>query len=285
MKLSAAIVRFLLALVAVTVIQTVIGALVMTVPKTAQSTAAQSANGLPWLLLSNGLAVAALCLLALRSPWRGWRLGAAVAAVPLTIGCADAIEGAFFLTNSGIDWPRLFAYVILSWGLTMPVWMLLFGRRAEVMSESYHPIASKARGERVWKLILSDLAYAFLYFTAGAIIFPYVKDFYATQQLPSHLRILAMQLLVRGPIFIVLCVALVRMLGLPRLSGALAVGVVFALLSGISPLLIPNPFLPDSVRWVHMCEVSSSNFVFGAWVAWLWGQTKLVPAESLRQAA
>jgi hypothetical protein len=280
MKLSAAIGRFLLALVAVTVIQTAIGALVMTVPKTTQPT-----NGLPWLLLSNGLAVAALCVLALRSPWRGWRLGAAVAAVPLTIGCADAIEGAFFLTNSGIEWPRLFAYVILSWALTMPVWMLLFGRRAKPTTASYHPIASKPRGERVWKFIFSDLAYAFLYFTAGAIIFPYVKDFYATQQLPSHLRILAMQLLVRGPIFIVLCVALVRMLGLPRLSGALAVGVVFTLLSGITPLLTPNPFFPDSVRWVHLCEVSSSNFVFGVCVAWLWGQPNLQPMQSLRQAA
>ena len=93
-------------------------------------------------------------------------------------------------------------------------------------------------------------------------------------------KIVAMQLLVRGPIFIVLCLALMRMLGLPRLSGALAVGVVFALLSGVTPLLMPNPFFADSVRWAHMCEVTSANFVFGAIVAWLWGQPKLAHAQS-----
>ena len=207
-----------------------------------------------------------------------------MAAVPLTIAFSGAIEGAFFLTNSGIAWPRLFAYAILSWAFTAPVWML-FGRPAAVISESYRPIASKARDERAWKFVASDLAYGFLYFAAGAIIFPYVKDFYGTQQLPSHLRILAMQLLVRGPIFIVLCVALVRMLGLPRLSGALAVGVVFSLLSGVTPLLTPNPFLPDVVRWVHMCEVTSSNFVFGTIVGWLWGRPRLAQFAVLHSTA
>jgi hypothetical protein len=96
---------------------------------------------------------------------------------------------------------------------------------------------------------------------------------------------LVLELLVRAPAFIVLCLLLVRMLGLPRLSGALAAGAVFALLSGVAPLLMPNPYFPDVVRWAHFCETSSSNFVFAALVAWLWGQPKLVHANALAQAA
>ena len=262
MKSSAAIVRAFLAFVAVTVIQMFAGMLLIAPTKTAEPP-----NAALWLLLSNALAVAALSVVALRSNWRGWKLGAAVAAVPTTIAFADVIEGAFFLTNSAVDWPRLFAFAILSWALTMPVWMFLFGRRPDVPQQQYFPIASKARSERIWKFIVSDLVYILLYIVAGTIVFPFVKDFYATQQVPSMPKIFAMQLLVRGPIFAVLCLALVRMLGLPRLGGALAVGALFAILSGVTPLLIPNPIFPDALRWAHMCEVTSSNFVFGTFVA------------------
>ena len=111
-----------------------------------------------------------------------------------------------------------------------------------------------------------------VYLANGMIVYPYVKDFYATQHLPSMGAMVALQVTIRGPVFVLLCVALTRMLGLPRLSGALAVGAVFTLLSGVAPLLMPNPFFPDSVRWVHFCEVTSENFVFGVIVAWLWGQ-------------
>lgn len=48
---------------------------------------------------------------------------------------------------------------------------------------------------------------------------------------------------------------------------------------------MPNPYFPDSVRWVHFMEVTSSNFVFGVIVAWLWGQPTLVARKSLAHAA
>ena len=97
--------------------------------------------------------------------------------------------------------------------------------------------------------------------------------------------IAAVQLSIRGPLFVLLCLFLTRMLRLPRLSGVLAVGTVFTLLSGVAPLLIPNPYFPDVVRWAHFCEVTSSNFLFGAFVAWLWGQPKPQEARVLRTAA
>ena len=78
---------------------------------------------------------------------------------------------------------------------------------------------------------------------------------------------------------------MVRMLGLPRLSSALIVGLLFTLLSGVAPLLMPNPYFPDAVRWMHFMEVTSSNFVFGAIVGLLWGQPQVAESPVLANAA
>ena len=242
------------------------------------------AHFLPWLLVSNALTIAALSVLALRTEWRGWSLGLSVAAIPAIVMISSGIEGIMFLKNLHIDWPRIIVSGLIGAVLIAPVWMLLFGRLAGTADEHFHPFASQSRSERVWKFVLSAAAYPVLYFVAGSIVWPYVKDFYATQVLPGPSSIVLLQLFVRGPIFVVLCLVLVRMLGLPRLSGALVAGAVFTIITGIAPLLIPNPYFPDAVRWAHFCEVTSSNFVFAAFVAWLWGQPRFVrslaPARS-----
>ncbi len=289
MKISNAILRILAVFVAVSVVQTVAGAVVTLLLPTKAPMPALAPHFMQWMLLSNAITVAALSALALRTEWRGWTLGVALAGIPLAITFIDGIEGVYFLPHSPIDWTSVFAQSTLAAVLSIPMWMLLFGRRPAVtrndQQEHYRPIAAKSRGERAWKFVVCDLAYLLLYFTAGSIIWPYIKDFYAAQTLPPMSIILILELLVRGPAFIVLSLLLVRMLGLPRVSGALSAGVVFALLSGVAPLLIPNPYFPDVVRWAHFCETTSSNFVFAALVAWLWGQPNLVRANVLAHAA
>lgn len=44
----------------------------------------------------------------------------------------------------------------------------------------------------------------------GTIIFPYVKDFYGTQPLTSMGHVIALQLLVRGPLLVVTALAPTR---------------------------------------------------------------------------
>ncbi len=276
MKLSQAIPRALLAFVAVCITQILAGILIPMKPVALP-------HFLQWLLLSNAVTVAALAVVAARTDWRGWRLGIAVAAIPVVIHTLDMLEGIVFLKNSPVEWGRISVYTVVSAALSVPVWMLLFGRREKVL-EHYHPMQAQSPSQRAWKFAVSDVAYLVLYLTAGTIIFPYVKDFYATQYLPPMSALAALQLGIRGPIFILLCLFLARMIGLPRLRGALAVGAVFTLLSGVAPLLIPNPYFPDIVRWAHFCEVTSSNFVFGAVVAWLWSQCETASAHVLHTA-
>jgi len=238
-----------------------------------------------WMLLTNSITVLALAPLAIRSDWRGWKLGVAVAAIPAAIGYIDGIEGMIFLKNSPIEWPQILLGTLIAALLNIVVWALLFGRRADLPVEHFHPIASRSMGEKIWRFLVCDFSYIALYMTAGMIIFPYIKAFYATQTIPPPLVLFSLQLLLRGPAFVLLCILFTRMLGLSRLNGALAVGLIFTLLSGVAPLLMPNPYFPDSVRWMHFMEVTSSNFVFGAIVGWLWGQPKVATAPAFAHAA
>jgi hypothetical protein len=52
-------------------------------------------------------------------------------------------------------------------------------------------------------------------------------------------------------------------------------GVAYAILSGISPLLAGAEMMPFHVRLAHGIEISVSNFIFGCLVAWL----LMAPAE------
>lgn len=284
MKHSNIVIRVVAVFIAVSIIQMLAGALAgLIIP--AKTPPNLAPHFLQWAFLTNAITILALWSLAVRSEWRGWKLGAAVAAIPAVIGIVDGIEGAIFLKNLPIEWPNIFLMTIIAAVLSVPVWMLLFGKRADQTQEHFHPIASKSFGERAWRFVVCDVSYITLYMIAGSIILPYIKDFYATQTVPSMGAIFALQLLVRGPLFILLCLLLVRMLGLPRLSGALTVGLLFTLMSGVAPLLLPNPYFPDSVRWMHFMEVTSSNFVFGAIVGLLWGKPRPVQSQVLAQAA
>jgi hypothetical protein len=284
MKISQVILRAVAVFAAVSILQLVASAIagIIFPPKPLPNL---PQHLLQWLVGVNAMTIAVLAVVAVRSEWRGWQLGAAMAVIPAAIAYINGIEGVVFLPKSPIEWPRIFLITGLTALFSVPVWMFLFGRRPLEPGEGhFHPIASKSRIERGWKFVLSDFSYLAFYIIAGMVVFPYVKAFYATQVLPTWPTILTLELLVRGPVLVVLCLLMVRMLGLPRLSGALAVGAIFTLLTGVVPLMMPNPYFPDAVRWAHFCEVTSSNFVFGAVVAWLWGRPKLTAPLTLQHA-
>lgn len=264
MKIAGTTLRVLIAGIAILVFQTIAAAIV---PINVQ----MPPNTLRWVVITDFLTAAALVLAAVRSDWEGWRLGVAISIIPVTFSVTSMIESSIFLTNIAIDWPRIVAQHVITFELAVPLWILLFAKSGG-SPEAYRSMNSRSSRERLWKFLLSDFSYLALYYMAGTIVFPFVKDFYATQTLPPLGRLVAMQLVVRGPIFVGICLLLLRLMRLPRWSGALAVGAIFAVLNGVTALLIPNPYLPDSVRWAHLCEVTSSNFVFGVIVGWLWGQ-------------
>jgi hypothetical protein len=248
--------------------------------------AAAPPHALEWILASNFLVAAVLGVIAVRSDWVGWRLALALVAIPWAINLVNTIEGTVFLKHSGIAWRPLMLMMSVTYILVLPLWRYIFGG-GEAVPPHHSPLAQKSAGSMAWRFAVSDVSYLFLYYLAGTIIFPYVRSFYATQTVPPPGTIIALQLLLRGPVFVLLCLLLVRMIGLPRWQGAIAVGLAFTILSGVAPLLMPNLYFPDYVRWVHFGEVTSSNFVFGALVGLIWGKPKSVfePPKQMSQAA
>jgi len=261
-------VRLILAWVALLAAQMLAGMVIhMTAPPTP--------GVMPWLMVANAGIVLALGAAALRSDWRDWKLAAAMFAAPAAIATVNMIEGVFFLTNSHIDWRGVIEITLLGFAIAALLWWLIF-RGAPVVNAVEAPIPHRSFGQILSRVVLCSACYVFLYYLAGFIIFPYVRDFYATQHLPGVGEIVAMQFLLRGPVFLMVCLLLLRMFRLPHLAGALAVGLAFTVLSGVAPLIVPNPFFPDAVRWVHFGEVTSSNFVFGCVVGWVWGRAQQV---------
>ena len=233
-------------------------------------------NVFRWLMLSNAFVVLALGGAAARSDWKGWKLLLALFAIPTAIATMNLVEGVLFLTNMKIDWRGTFAITVVGYAIAAALWTVIFSGKTPAGDPDEWAFPKRTLLQKFWRLAVCSASYVFLYFLAGMIIFPYVCDFYATQHIPSFGQIVLLQFCFRGPVFLLVCLLLMRMFRLPGLRGALGVGLAFTLLSGVATLIIPNPFFPDYVRWVHFCEVTSSNFVFGCVVVWVWGHAHRV---------
>src|SRR5215472_4592088 len=229
-----------------------------------------------WLMVSNTFVVLAIAPAALRSDWRDWRLLLSLFAVPVVIGFANWMEGVWYLPNAGIDWRGILLFDLLSLLVAAVLWWAIFRTAPVVESPVSSTLPTRSFAQKLWRFVLCSAAYVFLYFLAGTIIFPFVRDYYATQHIPGPGQIVSLQFFVRGPMFILVCLTLLRMFRLPHWSGALAVGLAFTFISGVANLIMPNGIFPEQVRWAHFYEVSSSNFVFGFVVGWLWGHVQPV---------
>jgi hypothetical protein len=111
-----------------------------------------------------------------------------------------------------------------------------------------------------------------LYLTAGILILPFVRHFYMSSGLvnmPTLGVILATQV-VRGLVYAVSLMPLLRRMEGRRRHAALVAGLALSVLGGIAPLLLPlDDILPPEVRAVHMLEIFCSNFLLGVIAAFL----------------
>jgi hypothetical protein len=131
----------------------------------------QGPNPGPWWLISNGIVVTVLTLVALRAPWKGWQLALVLSTLPMAIQLMNLVEGLAFLTHVSLPWRRLMLMTLLAYILALPLWRLLFGRNERTASTPAAPYAGA-----VWRLLVSAAVYVLLYLGAGMIIFPFVKS-------------------------------------------------------------------------------------------------------------
>lgn len=206
------------------------------------------------------LNLAVLILLAWASPARGWRLALALLALGWVVGQANGlIEAVFFSVMdlgkaAGIAGFILVIFAVLA-GLAVLIAWRWRGESAPPVRPRYTPL----------RLLGVVAGYELLYFGAGILVFSFVQHFYADKPLPSFGMVAGMQV-ARALIF---AAAVWPWLRTGPRSAPLMLGIAFAVLGGVAPMLPDNPYMPSDVRLAHGIETSVSNFLFGLLTGWL----------------
>jgi hypothetical protein len=247
----------------------------------------QPPNALPWLLLSNLVVASVLSWMALGSRLYGTRLALLLCFVTLVANqISSFLEGVFFhvLTVPTVIaiLPNTIVPVVAA--IFTIVWATGTWREPACPAPS---ATSIPWGVLVTRGVILSMIYVVLYIVAGTFVFPFVRDYYATRVLPPGGLILAMQLFVRGPMFVVVIALLVWQMPVTRGRQALAAALLMSIIAGAAPLMVPNGIFPDAVRWAHFVEVVTSNAVFGAIAGWLLGPGRAIlpaPAASFGAA-
>jgi hypothetical protein len=236
-----------------------------------------STNPLPWQIASNLVNAAVLTWIAQRSRVRGWRLAAIIGA--LLFGVAhftSLIEAQFFGFFGTAQTLALLAMSFVTVLLFAPLFVWMFQKSEE---EEPHPVATITP----LRLVIGGTAYVVTYFVAGMAIMPFIQEFYARMPMPDSLQLIAMQGLVRGPLFVIILYMVLRATRAGRSEAVWMAGAALSIVGGIAPLIVPNPFFPDAIRWAHFVEVGISNFAYGSFVGWL--LTRPLHEERVQQPA
>jgi hypothetical protein len=94
------------------------------------------------------------------------------------------------------------------------------------------------------------------------LVWPFVKEFYSARPLPAMGEVVAMQI-ARGLVFTGIVALMIRRQAGSRMTTALLAGVALAVLGGVAPLMVPNPFMPAEIRFSHMVETGTSMLLWG----------------------
>ena len=230
------------------------------------------------------LQASVLSYIIVRSRWRGWRLMAAifVAFYGVTTFMSQ-IESAVFITSlpPGVL-PRLFLMGALIAAPFSVLAVLILGKRKAAPAEA-GPNDRLIMPGREWamKLAIIAVVYVILYFTFGYFVAwknPAVPEYYGQIDegtFGAHMAVVLRTTpwlvpfqILRALLWVAIAVPVIRMMKGQWQETALAVALLFSVVMN-AQLLLPNPYMPEPVRMAHLLETASSNFIFGAFLAWL----------------
>ncbi|SRR6266496_766342 len=256
----------------------------------------QAGTALAALLALCFLNTMVLTYIILRSRWAGWRLILVVFFISFgTMTIMSQIETAVFVTRlpSGML-PRIFLLGATVAALFSPLAVMILGKRKRdnTLNEANARLVMPAT-EWIWKAGLIAIAYVVLYFTFGYFIVwrnAAVREYYGGTDSGSfvaqmHTVVINTPWLpllqaLRAMMWMALALPVIRMMKGQWWEAGLAVSLLFAIVMN-SQLLLPNPFMPETVRMAHLIETASSNFLFGWLIVWLLLYRHGVPSGNL----
>ena len=226
------------------------------------------------------LNTAVLTFITIRSRWAGWKLIVTLALVYFGVATLmPQIETAVFVRTLPLGFlSRLVLAGFLFSFLYAPLLVLLAGKKKQ--REIAGPKVKLTSSEWVFKLTIAAVIYVVLYFTFGYFIAwqnAALRAYYGggnSNGFLTHLHqtwqaapwLFPFQFL-RGLLWTLLALPIIRMLRGRRLEKTIVVGLLFSVVT--AQLLLPNPLMPYEVRMRHLVETGSSNFLFGCIVVWL----------------
>lgn len=242
---------------------------------------AQALAPLPTLFITCLLNAGVVLWITHRTPLRGRKLGVLVFVVVFGVMFfLPQLDTVYFKETLGIPWGVIGATLASGIGV---------GWVSAKIAVKYQEERGTAREENqmkiivvppMAKLLLLAMVYVALYFLFGYFIVwqsSAARLFYSGTRAIApfwvHMRhqesgLLVLQIvrgLLWGWIGYVVVMHIPRALSRERMilvGLALSVGLAF-------PILIPNPYMPWSVRQVHFVELLTENFLFGALAAWI----------------
>lgn len=119
-----------------------------------------------------------------------------------------------------------------------------------------------------WRIPMLAFAFFAIYLAAGIAIYPWVAIFYAHMRIPTLPQLLRLQLF-RGLLDLSFVYPVYWQWRWSRRLGMSISACVFTVLCGWGPLLLPNHFLPGSIRLAHAAEMGASGIVFGIFAAFI----------------
>jgi hypothetical protein len=157
-------------------------------------------------------------------------------------------------------------YLIVAGALAVLSWLLNLTRERSLVPQHHGPAAAGVR------VLLSGLAYTLYYLVFGAIAYQFfTKGYYpeaarAVEKL--GLWFWAIQI-GRGVLMTLAVLPIIYTLRMRRFQTAIVAGLVIWVAGGLSPLLIPNPFMGATQRIIHVVEILTQNFSLGVTAALL----------------
>ena len=231
--------------------------------------------------------VAVIMILLLSSRWVSWKLSLAAFFAYFGVTTAMAqIETAYFLTGLTLPpglLPRLVLMGFLTAVIFIPLAVVILWRvrKQPVDSLPNERLVMPLR-QWLWKLAAIMPIYLLLYYGAGYFIAwqnPELRAFYGGTDPGSFFAQLLSIIqndpwltpfqMVRSLLWVMFVLPVIRMTRGSAWWTAVVVGLLLAVPMNIGHIL-PNPLFPlASIRLSHLIETSSSNFIFGLAITWL----------------
>lgn len=223
-----------------------------------------------WQTVSNLLIFILLGYYIIHSNLNGIGLGLSVFAIYYCIGYLNLIVEAVIFNLVNIDVvlnsvPRgLIMAIIISTAIAF-----IFGKRK--IKTKKNEFTSRPVLGWIWRVAVGDILYLIFYIAAGLIlinVYPELMEFYNEKSLPSPELIFGTQL-IRGLLFIGTAILISMTVNLSLPKKAVLIGLIFSILGGIAPLILPSEEMPSYIRFGHGFEVGISNFLYGLVLGYL----------------